>query len=141
MSRQTRLIVLHMKEVMYTIVFVALFFVLLILLFLMFQSDKSDKQKAAYVPGIYSAPLAMKEGGVEVEVVLDANRINAIRFHQLSEEVATMYPLMQPCLDTISQQIYETQDLKKVKVGKDGSYTSHMILKAIHKAVNQAKIQ
>jgi uncharacterized protein with FMN-binding domain len=128
-----------MKEVMYTIVFVALFLVLLVLLVLMFKSEKSQKHEAAYVPGVYSAPLSMKEGGVVVEVVVDDNRINAIRFQQLSDEVATMYPLMQPCLDTISQQIYDKQDVKKVKVGKEGSYTSHLLLKAIKQALLKAK--
>lgn len=139
MSRQTKLIVLHMKEVLYTAVFAALFLVLVVLLFLMFRTEKPTKKQAMYVPGVYTAPLAMKEAGIEVEVVVDADRINAISFHQLSEEVATMYPLMQPCLDTISQQIYEKQDMKQIKVGKEGAYTSHMLLEAIKQALLQAK--
>lgn len=141
MKKRTRIVVLHMKEVLYTAVFVTLALVLLLLLMLMFRSDDSKKEAAKYRPGVYTAEVPVENRELLVEVVVDEGRINAVSFKQLDEEVATMYPLMQPCMDQISQQLYEKQSLKKVKVSKESAYTSEVLLQAIEKALKKAMVK
>ena len=81
----------------------------------------------------------MSDATIEVEVVVDARRINSISFRNLSDEVATMYPLMQPCMDVLSQQIYEKQTLKDIELSEEGEYTSEVLLSAIKTAIGKAK--
>ena len=50
MSR-TRIVILQMKELIYTAIFVGLGIILLILLFIMFWPGKGGKKESASVPG------------------------------------------------------------------------------------------
>ncbi len=139
MSRQTKIVVLHMKEVIYTLVFAALAVVLIILLVLMFRKDNKETASGKYNPGVYTSSIQMSDATIEVEVVVDAQRINAISFRNMSKDVATLYPLMQPCMDVLSQQIYEKQSLEKIELSEEGEYTSEVLLSAIKSALEKAE--
>ena len=130
-----------MKEVIYTVVFAVLAVVLIVLLFLMFRKNEEVSSSALYQPGVYTSSIQMNDAVLDVEVVVDEQRINAIAFRNLSDEVATMYPLMQPCLDVISQQVYDSQSLENIELSQEGEYTSEVLLKAVKNAVEKAKIR
>ena len=72
MSSRTKIIVLHMKEIIYTAVFAALGIVLIILLVIMFRPDKGQQQKTdrQYTPGIYTSTLTLNNTNLEVEVAV-----------------------------------------------------------------------
>jgi uncharacterized integral membrane protein len=58
MSSKTKIVVLRMKEVIYTAIFVGLAILLLILCFIMFRPEKKAVPSAStYIPGKYSASL------------------------------------------------------------------------------------
>ena len=141
MSNRTKIVVLYMKEVIYTVVFAVLAVVLIVLLFLMFRKNEEVSSSALYQPGVYTSSIQMNDVVLDVEVVVDEQRINAIAFRNLSDEVATMYPLMQPCLDVISQQVYDSQSLENIELSQEGEYTSEVLLKAVKNAVEKAKIR
>ncbi len=138
---RTKIVVLHMKEVIYTLVFAALAIILLIVLIAMFQKDDGTDETALYKPGVYTSALTLGENVLNVEVVVDKERINAISLKNLSEEVATMYPLVQPCMDVIVQQIYQTQSLEGISYEENGAYTSEILMKAIEEALAKARIE
>lgn len=138
---RTKIVVLHMKEVIYTVVFAALAIILLIVLIAMFQKEDETEETALYKPGVYSSAITLGENVLNVEVVVDKERINAISLKNLSEEVATMYPLVQPCMDVITQQIYQTQSLEGITYEENGAYTSEILMKAIEEALAKAKIE
>ena len=142
MSSKTKIVVLHMKEIIYTAVFALLGILLIILLAFMFfpkqeTSVDTDKQ---YVPGIYTSTITLNNTTLEVEVSVDHSHINAIRFTNLDESVATMYPLAQPTIEYIAEQIYETQSLENIAYSEDSPYTSQVILNAIGDALGKGKI-
>lgn len=128
-----------MKEVIYTVVFAVLAVVLIVLLLLMFKKEEVSSS-AKYQPGVYTSSIQMNDAVLDVEVVVDEQRINAIAFRNLSDEVATAYPLMQPCLDVISQQVYDRQSLEDIELSKEGEYTSEVLLQAVKNAVEKAKV-
>lgn len=132
-----------MKELIYTAIFVVLGILLILLLIFMFLPDKEGKEAAAetvqYVSGIYSSPIQLGENAIGVEVVIDNNRINAISIVNMSESVAAMYPLVQPALDGISQQIYETQSLDNITYPAENQHTAEVLLDAIEHALEKAK--
>ena len=139
MSSKTKIVVLHMKEIIYTAVFVLLGILLIILLAFMFfpkQQNNTDSQQR-YVPGIYTSTVSLNNTNLEIEVVVDSSHINAIRISNLDESVTTMYPLVQPTIEYIAEQIYETQSLENISYSEDSPYTSQVLLNAIEDALEK----
>ena len=143
MGSRTKIVVLHMKEIIYTAIFAALGILLIVLLVIMFRSGKEDSSGGTgkqYTPGIYTSSLTLNNTNLEVEVSVDSSRINAIRFSNLDETVTTMFPLIQPAIEDIAEQIYETQSLEDITLPDDAPYTSQIILDAIKEAVDKAAV-
>lgn len=142
MSSKTKIVVLHMKEIIYTTIFIVLGILFIILLAFMFlpkkENSSSDPQK--YIPGIYTSTLTINNSALEVEVSVDSSHINAIRFSNLDESVTTMCPLIQPAIESIADQICQTQSLENITLSEDNPYTSQLILNAIKEAINKAEV-
>ena len=142
MSSKTKIVVLHMKEIIYTTVFVVLGILLIILLAFMFspKNEKRTSDHSKYVPGVYTSTINMDNTNLEVEVSVDSSHINAIRFSNLDESVTTMYPLVQPAIESIADQVYETQSLENISYSQESAYTSQVILNAIEDALKKAEV-
>ena len=72
---------------------------------------------------------------------MDESRINSIRFSNLDETVTTMFPLVQPALEEIADQIYDSQSLDHIALSDETPYTSQVILNAVTEAVEKAAAQ
>ena len=140
MNSKTKIVVLHMKEIIYTVIFAVLTVLLILFLIFMFGSGhKKDAFKSAsYVPGVYTSGITLNNMELEVEVTVDKNKINSIRFVNLSEAVTTMFPLIQPTIEEIAEQICEKQSLENISCSEDNPYTSRIILDAIETALKKA---
>lgn len=143
MGSKTKIIVLHMKEIIYTAVFVALGILLVVLLAVMFRPGGKDKSADTkkYTPGIYTSALTLNNANLEVEVSVDDSHINSIRFSNLDEAMTTMFPLIQPAIEDIADQVYEKQSLEKISLSDDTPYTSQVILDAIKDAIAKAAVK
>ncbi|MCI5648955.1 MAG: hypothetical protein MR332_05920 [Fusicatenibacter sp.] len=150
MSSKTKIIVLHMKEVIYTALFLVLAIFLMVLVFVLFGSKKKDSSavlsqagtvSAQYVPGIYTSSVTLGDQTFDVQVNVDENHINSISLNNLSETTAAMYPLMEPSLESLEDQICSTQSTENLTFSDDSKYTSQLLLTAITKALNQAKAE
>ena len=134
MSAKTKIVVLHTKEVIYTVLFVVLAIVLAVLLFLMFGKDKKTTSfsgsPAKYHAGIYKSP---------IEVTVDEHEITSISMTNLSEATTAMYPLMEPALESLANQIYATQSTKNLTYAEENKYTSMLLLDAINSALDKAR--
>ena len=140
MSSRTKIVVLHMKEIIYTAIFAALALLVIVLLIFMFGTGKKDsavKNEKQYTPGTYTSTLTLNNTNLEVEVSVDAYKINSIRFSNLDETVTTMFPLIQPAIE----QIYETQSPDSITLSEDTPYTSQLILDAVSEAVEKAAVK
>ncbi len=160
MSAKTKIVVLHMKELIYTGIFAALgilFVVLLIMMFLPGKKEKGDNStppaetseedstsassNTLYIPGIYTTELVLGGQTVDVEVIVSQNEISSIRLVNLNEAVTTMYPLLQPTLDSICEQVYEAQSLSGIAYSDDSKYTSLVLLEAIQNSLDKASAE
>ena len=104
MSSRTRIVVLHMKEIIYTAIFAALAILLIILLIVMFRpSGKSaaSGEKKQYTPGVYTSTLTLNNTNLEVEVAVTDSEISSIRFSNLDETVTRMWG----CLSALSEEV------------------------------------
>lgn len=147
MSSKTKIVVLRMKEIIYTAIFAGLAILLITLCFIMFrhgndsssETGTAETKQTAYVPGIYSASLTLGSEQVNVEVTVDKDRIRAVALVPLSEAVATMYPLMQPTMEGLAEQIVNTQSTENLTYPDSSRYTSMALLGAVNTALNKAK--
>lgn len=150
MSAKTKIVVLHMKELIYTGIFCLLGILFVVLLVMMFLPDKEknpapDEDSAAvtssasiYIPGIYTTELVLGSQTIDVEVIVAKDSITSIRLVNLNEAVTTMYPLLEPTLDSICTQVYETQSLEGITYTSDSKYTSLVLLEAIQSSLSKA---
>lgn len=141
MSSKTKIVVLRMKEIIYTAIFIGLGILLILLLLIMFRPGKETTPTAtttSYIPGIYSASLTLGAQEVNVEVTVDADRITSITLSPLSDAVTTMYPLMQPSLKNLTDQILSSQSLDHLTYPEETRYTSQVLLHAVQKALLKA---
>ena len=140
-SRQTKILVLHMKELVYTAIFLVLGVILIVLLVTMFGSGKKETptiESAAYIPGIYTSSIDFQNHSVDVQVIVDKNRIKDVSLVNLEDSVAVMYPLMEPTTRRLRDQILEQQSLDGITYEAENQYTSAVLLNAIDQALQKA---
>ena len=150
-----KIVVLHMRELIYTAIFAVLIITLLILLFFMFrpkdkkattemptekESSTLDETSAVkYTPGIYTSSVTIADHCADIEVAVDSDKINHIRLVNLGESVTTAYPLIEPSLDGLSEQICQTQSLDGITCSRENKYTSEMLFQAIKSSLAKAR--
>lgn len=142
MSAKTKIVVLHMKELIYTAIFVGLGILLIILLLFMFLPKEEEGESVStmnYVAGVYSSSIMFNDNTVDVQVIVDENRINSISLVNLDDTVTTMYPLMEPAVESISKQVIEKQSTEGITYNSENQYTSIVILNAIENALSKAQ--
>ena len=143
MSSKTKIVVLHMKEVIYTGIFVVFAIVLAVLLFMMFgkgrEADTASAQ-AIYHAGVYTSPITLNDNTFDVEVTVDEDHINSISLKNLSETTTAMYPLMEPAWMPSPLRSVNPNPQKNITYSEENKYTSMLLLDAINKALDKARI-
>lgn len=138
---KTKIVVLHLKEIIYTAIFIGLGILLILLLVIMFfpKSDgSSDDDAPIYKPGVYTSQMQLDNATLNLEIVVDDNHVNSIRFVNLDEAVSAMYPLVGPALTEIADQLYDNVSLGDIEFSEENQYTSVMILDTIKATLKKA---
>ena len=140
MSAKTKIVVLHMKEMIYTLVFAGLGILLILLLIFMFLPKKRDKstETMKYVAGVYTSTIQFNDSTIDVQVAVDESRIESVSLVNLDEAVTTMYPLMESAVENLADQIVTKQSTENISYSEDNQYTSMVILNAVDDALKKA---
>ncbi len=142
MSAKTKIVVLHMKELIITGVLAVVGIILVVLLLVMFLPKKDQAPETVesmiYIPGVYTSSVMLNDSAVDVQVIVDENHINSISLVNLDESVETMYPLVRPALEELAEQIIASQSLEEITYSDNNQYTSIVLLNAIRDAVEKA---
>lgn len=141
MSVKTKIVVLHMKKLIFAAVAAILGILLVILLLLTLRNRESsagESVQTLYVPGVYTSSVMIDEHALDVQVAVDENHINSISLVNLDESMETMYPLIRPTLDELSQQIITKQSVDDITYSKNNQYTSALLLSAVTDALKKA---
>ncbi len=146
MSR-TRIVILQMREIIYTAVFVGLGILLLIILFFMFWPDGKDENKeqadngktAVYEAGVYSKQMTVGDSVINLQVVLDEEQVKSVEMINLDDTVSAMYPLMKPSVESISNQLASGVSLDEVVLSDEGQYTEKLILNEVDSVLDEHK--
>ena len=149
MSSKTKIVVLRLKEVIYTGVFVLLGIIVVILLVVTFLPKEENTQPTSamanknsiYTPGTYSTSLILNDMAANIEVIVDENYISSVRFVELNETLKTKYPLLEPALSDIASQLIETQSMENIVYSDDMRYTATLLIGAIESALDEASFK
>ena len=146
MSGKTKIVVLKMKELICAGIFLALGILAIILFIIMTKGEDSTPPaepadtSAIYVPGTYTTAMMLNGSNVELAVTVDETAILSVELQNLDETISVMYPLMEPALEELANQIIENHSLDNIQYSSDNLYTSTVLLNAITASLNQAKI-
>ncbi len=152
MSSNTKIVVLRMKQLIYTGIAAVLALLLLLALYMLLRpdtaassdsavfTDAAASSTAVYIPGLYMTQLVLNDQTVQVEVIVSRNAITSLQLTNLSEAVTTMYPLLEPAFDSLCSQIGESQSLEHITYDTNNKYTSMVLLGAIQNALDRAVI-
>lgn len=164
MSAKTKIVVLKMKELIYTAVFVGLAILLIAIGWAMFRGgdensdknthktpqttndshadvDTSSNADPQYIPGVYTASLPLSSHSLDVEVIVDTTRIKSVRLVDLQESIAAMYPLIEPTMTSVSAQILSAQSTNGITYEDTSKYTAYVLVQAIQNALAKAAAQ
>ena len=148
---KTKIVVLQMKELVYTGIFVGLGILLIILLIVMFypSSDEDSAQEvgsqaaetSTYTPGIYNSQMQLGDTTLNLEVVVDENQIKSVAFVNLDESVTTMYPLVKPSLEYLEEELVAGKPIGEIAVNEKSKYTQAMLIDGIKNALKKAEVK
>lgn len=158
MSSRTKIVVLRMKELLYTLVFAALGLVFVSILVILIsqkpagdntttkegvtteeQVNAGDAEGAKYLPGVYTTELVLGSDSVEVEVVTTKDAITSITLKDVDDDIRQLYPLLESTFASIRDQIYETGSVEDVTYDQSSKYTSLVIIEAIKNSLQKAQ--
>lgn len=141
---KTKIVVIQLKEIIYTVIFAALGILLILLLIFMFRGDKNEGEASTntnlYKAGKYSSSIALNDVALNLEVVVDKNHINHVSIVNIDEAITTMYPLVEPSLEAIAAQLYNDVPIDQVEIKEDSKYTQQLLIEAIKVALDKAKV-
>lgn len=163
MSGKTKIVVLHKKELMYTIAFVVIGIIVAIGILWMVRKPASANSvndgstpvspvttegdanetmstgTITYQSGVYHSVVGIGENTLELEVIVDNNCIKSVALNQLSDSVSAMYPLVEPALEELETQLVASQDVSTLTYSDDSRYTSMMLLRSLEDALEKAE--
>lgn len=92
-----------------------------------------------YIPGIYTTELLLGNETVNVEVIVSDHAITSVSLADPSETLTTMYPLLEPTMESLNDQLCEMQDPEQVTYSAETRYTSLVLLEAVKASLEKAK--
>jgi hypothetical protein len=142
---KTKIFVIQLKEIIYTVIFAALGILLILLLIFMFKNDKDDESASTetdlYTAGKWTSSITLNDMAINLEVVVDKNHINSVNIQNIDESVTTMYPLVEPSLEAIALQLYDDVPIDQVEIQEDSKYTQQLLIEAIKVALEKAQVE
>jgi uncharacterized protein with FMN-binding domain len=141
---KTKIVVIQMKELIYTAIFAGLGILLIVLLIVMFfpfdkdSSDTTSESADIYQPGVYNSQIQLGDTTLNLEVVVDSDQIKSVSFVNLDDAVTTMYPLVKPSLENIEKELISGTSLNDIPLSEKSKYTESLLLEGIRTALAEA---
>ncbi|MCH5265026.1 MAG: hypothetical protein J1F02_03945 [Lachnospiraceae bacterium] len=142
---KTKIVVIQMKELIYTAIFAGLgILLILLLIFMFFPSGKDSEttsattETAKYNPGIYNSQIELGDSTLNLEVVVDTDQIKSVSFINLEDSVTTMYPLVKPSLETIEKELVKGTAIDDIPLSDKSKYTESLLIEGIKAALDKA---
>lgn len=143
---KTKIVVIQMKELIYTAIFAGIGVLLIVLLIIMFVPSGSKKEKTGsdtasiYTPGVYTSQIELGDTTLHLEVAVDADQIKSVALVNMEESVTTMYPLVKPSLESIEKELIAGTSLDDIPLSEKSKYTESLLIEGIRTALEKAVV-
>lgn len=91
-----------------------------------------------FTAGVYSSLISLGDTVFSIEIALDEDHINAVTINNTNEVVTTMYPLVEPSLEKIEEQLINGIPLDEIELNEGSRYTGTLLIDAIRVIMNDA---
>lgn len=138
----TKIIVLHLKQIIKSCVFTLIGLILIGLLIFVFipkNNEENQKTSSIYTPGIYSSQIILHNKPVNIEVNVSENEILAIKLNNINETQEVFYPLFKPAMEMLSREIIHYQSLD-IPTINDYAVTGKILISAVDNALAKARV-
>lgn len=143
----TRIVVLQLRKVIYTAIFVGFAILALIFLIVMLSTDKNGKGRESasvsnqdeheYEAGVYTKEIQIGDATVNIQLSLDEDNVKSVELVNLDESVETMYPLMQPTVEKISEQLASGRSMEEIVISEESQYTEKIIVESVSQMMEE----
>ncbi len=144
----TKIVVIQRKQVLFSAVLVVAGILFIAFLIVMMLGKKGDSDSVAsqngdakYQAGVYTKDMEFGESTVSLQVSLDANQVKAVEIVPLNESVTTMYPLMEPAVKTLSDQLASGVAPENIEYGEESRYTQESIMEVVDQVLEEHKLK
>ena len=144
MSSNTKVVVFKAKELIYTGIFLLLGILLILLLIFMFlpkekKTTMDAEETMNYIPGVYTSTIQLGDNTLDVQVTVDSKKIKSVSLEQLDDSIKTMYPLIEPSVASINEQLSSISSIDELTFEDDSQYTNTILKQAIKNALKKAE--
>ena len=140
---RSRFLVLQMKDIIRTGIFILIGIILLIALIWAIMPRGTTSGESAFtgsfVPGTYTAYIVIHNRPIGVSVTVDEEKIVDITLSDMAASQEVFYPLIRPTMAALSQKVLYAQSTD-VEAPMDTAVTSRILLDAINAALTQAQV-
>ena len=147
---RTKIVVLQVKKIIYTGIFVTIGILILAILLMMFLPKKSSENRnvskleetpaqSIYEAGVYTKEIEIGDSTVNLELALDEGQVKSLELVNLEESVETMYPLMKPTVESLEKKLVAGEDIHKIKLSGDAKYTGKMLMESVETMLEEHK--
>ena len=141
MRNDTRIFIFRLRQLL-----IAAFIIIAVLILIFFllvrpgnkKEDASAAPASTYTAGVYTSSITLNNHIVDIQVVVDQDRIKSAAIVSLEESVAAMYPLLETSMSNISSQLSAGVALDDITYASSSRYTSQVLLGAIAQALEKA---
>ena len=140
---KSRFVVLRMKDIIRTGIFIIIGIALLITLIWAITPNRGASDAGpmgSFVPGTYTSYIILHNRPVTVSVTVSEDEILDIAISELEETVEVFYPLIRPTLANLSHQVIYNQSTA-VEAPLETLHTSRILMDAINMALHQASVE
>jgi uncharacterized protein with FMN-binding domain len=142
MGANTKIFVFKAKELIYTGIFVVLGILFILLLIFMFlpkqDSEKETSPTMQYMAGVYSSTINLGGSSLDVKVAVTDEKVTSISLSNVSEETASMYPLLESAVEDINNQLETVDSIDDLTFRSDSQYTNTILKQAMKNALSKA---
>ena len=138
-----KIVILKRRQLLLSalLVLVAIVTVLIISLSRKASSDDGIRlEDARYVPGLYNSDVNLSEYTLHLELAVDRDCIKSVNITNLNEEILSMYPLIEPSLLAVAEQLTNGVAIDAVTISEDSKYTQMLLIEAIGSMLEKATL-
>jgi uncharacterized protein with FMN-binding domain len=102
------------------------------------DSEKETSPTMQYMAGVYSSTINLGGSSLDVKVAVTDEKVTSISLSNVSEETASMYPLLESAVEDINNQLETVDSIDDLTFRSDSQYTNTILKQAMKNALSKA---